>query len=216
MENRSKHQTIGRQGAMAALLAAGAISAGLALASPPAGDELLRRGRAVAAQCAACHGADGNSTNPLSPNLAGQFPGYLKLQLMNFRSGERPSPVMKGIALTLTDPQIDDVSKYFGSMHAKPQRPGDRALAARGQVIFSKGGADGAPACASCHGQAGQGQALYPRIASQPATYTMEQLTVYRTTPSFNNPLANVMKTVAVKLTDQEAQAVSAYLATMP
>ena len=40
-----------------------------------AGD--LEAGKAASASCVACHGADGNSTNPEWPKLAGQHQGYL-------------------------------------------------------------------------------------------------------------------------------------------
>ncbi|NBS97683.1 MAG: cytochrome c4, partial [Betaproteobacteria bacterium] len=43
-------------------------------------------GQKVAEQvCAACHGADGNSTSPANPKLAGQHADYLAKQLNNFR-----------------------------------------------------------------------------------------------------------------------------------
>ena len=37
--------------------------------------------------CAACHGADGNSSIPVNPNLAAQIPEYTAKQLANFKSG---------------------------------------------------------------------------------------------------------------------------------
>lgn len=178
--------------------------------------EAERRGSALAARCAACHGIDGNSPSPTAPNLASQLPAYLVLQLQNFRSGERPNPGMKAIAAALSDAEIDDVAHYYASRPAKRRHADDLALAARGKAVFAGGSAASAPACASCHGSKGQGQGSYPRIASQPAVYTSEQLKVYRVTPQFGNPLANVMKTVAVKLSEDEAAAVAAYLETLP
>ncbi|MCE3604269.1 hypothetical protein LXA47_11720 [Massilia sp. P8910] len=52
-------------------------------------------------------------------------------------------------------------------------------------------------------------------MAAQPAGYTLEQLTVYRDAPGFNNPLAMQMKAVAVKLGDADMRAVAACLATV-
>jgi cytochrome c553 len=49
-----------------------------ALAAPPA----------KAQACAACHGADGNATDPAVPSLAGQQAQYLSIQL-TARSGAR-------------------------------------------------------------------------------------------------------------------------------
>ena len=45
-------------------------------------------GKTKSATCAACHGADGNSTNPEWPKLAGQSEGYLFKQLQNFKAGQ--------------------------------------------------------------------------------------------------------------------------------
>lgn len=176
-----------------------------------------QRGRQLAQACAACHGINGNTTNPaLYPNLAGQAPAYLELQLANFKSGERPNPIMKGFAAALTDADMRDLGVYFGAQAVKAQPASNHAQEEKGKHIFTQGSNAGAPACASCHGAQGHGQAAFPRIASQPAGYTLEQLHVYRDAPKFNNPLATVMKGVAVKLSEDEMKAVSAYIATMP
>ena len=41
--------------------------------------------------CIACHGPNGNSTNPEWPNLAGQNAAYIAEQLRLFRAGQRSS-----------------------------------------------------------------------------------------------------------------------------
>src|SRR3990172_7403132 len=57
-----------------------------------AGDAVT--GKTISASCTACHGTDGNSTNPLWPNLAGQHPDYIVKQLQDFKSGARPNAIM--------------------------------------------------------------------------------------------------------------------------
>jgi cytochrome c553 len=104
---------------------------------------------------------------------------------------------------------------YFSAQPAKAQPSSNAALEDKGRLIFTKGGANGAIACASCHGAQGQGQGAFPRVASQPAGYLLEQLHVYRDVPAFNNPLAMMMKGVAVKLSEEEMKAVAAYAATL-
>jgi len=42
--------------------------------------------------CAACHGADGNSTDVNNPRLAGQHADYLAKALRDYKSGERANP----------------------------------------------------------------------------------------------------------------------------
>ena len=176
----------------------------------------IQHGQQLAQTCAACHGPDGNSRAPeLYPNLAAQAPAYLELQLANFKSGERPHAVMKAIATALKPGEAHDLSVYFSAQPAKAQPSSNAALEEKGRIIFTKGGANGALACASCHGAQGQGQSAFPRVASQPAGYLLEQLHVYRDAPAFNNPLATMMKGVAVKLSEEEMKAVAAYVATL-
>ncbi|MFC6441443.1 cytochrome c [Bowmanella sp. JS7-9] len=80
-----------------------------------AGD--VAAGKAKAAVCAACHGANGISQIPMYPNLAGQKEQYLQLQLKAFRSGERKNAIMSGQAAALSDADIDNLAAYFASLN---------------------------------------------------------------------------------------------------
>src|ERR1700733_8302457 len=70
-------------------------------------------GATKAAVCAACHGANGNSTNPLWPRLAGQNAVYIAQQLRLFKSGVRANPVMMPMVSALSDQDIADIAVYF-------------------------------------------------------------------------------------------------------
>jgi cytochrome c553 len=191
-------------------LTASMIAAFLALPLGAQAAPSSEHGRQLAKTCAGCHGMDGNSTDPARyPNLAAQAPAYLALQLANFKSGERPDPVMKAIAAALTTTDIRDLAVYFGARTAKPQPSSNRDLEEQGRRLFTG-------SCAACHGANGHGQGTAPRVASQPASYTHAQLRVYKSAPSFRNPLAMVMKGVAVKLSEDDMAALAAYLATVP
>ena len=65
--------------------------------------------------CAACHQADGNSTDPNNPRLAGQHPDYLAKALRDYKSGERTNAIMGGFAKALTKQDIDNLAAYFAS-----------------------------------------------------------------------------------------------------
>ena len=54
-------------------------------------------GKALAKNCAACHGETGIASNPAWPKLAGQKPGYLINALKAFRAGLRKDPMMAGV-----------------------------------------------------------------------------------------------------------------------
>jgi len=73
-------------------------------------------GQKIAAQtCQACHSADGNSTNPQYPRLAGQHKNYLERALTEYRKGGRSNPVMKGFAAGLSEQDVEDVAAWFSS-----------------------------------------------------------------------------------------------------
>lgn len=73
----------------------------------------------LAKPCAACHGADGNSTAPIYPRLAGQYHDYLARALHEYKSGGRQNAIMAGFAKTLSDADIDKLSRYFAAMPSK-------------------------------------------------------------------------------------------------
>ena len=84
---------------------------------PHAGDAAA--GKAKALLCSACHGLDGNSTNPLWPKLAGQHEAYLVKQMKAFRSAERKDPLMAPMSAGLRDADIDDLAAYYASQKQK-------------------------------------------------------------------------------------------------
>ena len=94
------------------------IAFGCAAAAPVfAGDAAA--GKAKAVVCSACHGVDGNSTNPIWPKLAGQHEAYLAKQIRAFRSGERKDPTMAPMVNLLKEEDIDDVAAFYASQKQK-------------------------------------------------------------------------------------------------
>ena len=82
-----------------------------------AGDAAAGKGKA--AVCAACHGADGISSAPIFPNLAGQKEAYIVAQLKAFKSGERKganSATMAPMAAALSEQDMMDLAAYFSSL----------------------------------------------------------------------------------------------------
>jgi cytochrome c553 len=77
-------------------------------------------GRALAKNCAACHGETGIASNPAWPMLAGQKPGYLANVLKAFRAGLRKDPMMAGVARGLSDADIANVAAYFSEQSCRP------------------------------------------------------------------------------------------------
>jgi cytochrome c553 len=168
--------------------------------------------------CANCHGLDGNSVSPNFPRLAGQPKAYLVAQLENFRSHRRSDPAgyeyMWGLTRSLSDEQIDGLADYFSSQPAQRNAAVDTALHGRGRQIFEQGlPQKETPPCASCHGPAGQGLANFPRLAYQHQDYLIKQLHVFQETEG--RP-GTPMKQVTHKMSDEEMQAIAAYLQSFP
>lgn len=185
-----------------ALAAAGTVSA--------QGDAAA--GKQKAAVCAACHGADGNSSNPEWPSLAGLGAPYIVQQLQAFKEGVRQDPLMTPQAKTLSEQDMQDLAAYFA---AQTMQPGgaDPELAQVGEQIF-RGGipAKGVPACAACHGPTGAGNpaAGYPRLGGQQPVYMVKALNAYRSGQRTTDP-ASMMRDIAAKLSDDEIRAVASY-----
>jgi cytochrome c553 len=180
-------------------------------ASPVAKPDLERGKQIATTVCAACHGPDGNSPTPANPILAGQGGAYIAAQLAAFKSGARVSPIMQGMAASLTPEDMLSVGAYFERQKQAPSIAHDKALALRGQQVW-RGGikASGVPACAGCHGAAGHGiPSQYPRLAGQYAELTYGWLKAYASGARVHP----VMTGVAAKLVDADMKSVAEYAA---
>ncbi len=172
-------------------------------------------GKAKAQVCAACHGADGNSTNAEWPNLAGQHARYTHKQLADFKAGtQRINPIMAGQAATLSDEDMADLSAYFATLNPAGGFVSEERLAL-GERIYRGGNHDsGVPACIACHGPTGAGDPMagIPALSGQRITYTASQLMAFRNGSRSNDP-NGMMRGVSRYLTDEEIRAVSEYVA---
>ena len=201
---------------MAAALAASSLSAIAAeekpVATGPAKPDLVKGEASYTAVCAACHGADGNSTVTIQPKLAQQHPEYLAKQLEEFKNGKRKNPVMQGFASMLSPEDMRNISFWAASQKLKPGFAKDRALVSLGERIYRGGIADRQiPACAACHSPNGAGIPVqFPRLGGQHADYTTAQLVAFRDGVRTNSVQ---MTGVAAKMNDREIKAVSDYIA---
>jgi cytochrome c553 len=170
--------------------------------------------------CSNCHGVHGVSTSPNFPNLAAQQPAYVVGELTSFRDRHRRDPAgfeyMWGISRHLSDAQIQALADYYAA-----QPPARAAFApapedvAAGRALFTQGAGDrGIPACASCHGELGQGAGAIPRLAGQHADYVVKQLGIFHRSAD-ERPLGSVMTTVGHQLTPVDISAVAAFVESM-
>jgi len=161
--------------------------------------------------CAACHGLDGNSTDPANPKLAGMDQEYLMRQLKAFAEGKRRDDTMSAIIASLDSGDFAKLATYYGSQKPTPGTVRDPQLAAKGRALFEDGNTDsGVPACAGCHQSDGKGNARFPRLAGQHQAYTLKQLADYKSGRRATDPL---MTTVGKRLSTDEARALAEYIA---
>lgn len=182
-------------------------------ASAPAADA-ARAQEIVQGKCFICHGADGESSSPVFPRLAGQHAAYVARQLADYQSGRRRSDTMRPMVDDLSADDFVALGRYFESRTplAHPQPDGE--LAQVGRFIFERGNPySGIPSCASCHGRNGHGTDTLPRLAGQHAQYIESQLKKFNSRERTNDNA--VMHSVASKLTELETKAVSAYISGM-
>jgi cytochrome c553 len=174
--------------------------------------DLVKGEASYTAVCAACHGADGNSSVPAQPKLAQQHPEYLLKQLQEFKNDKRKDAVMKGFVATLSDADMKNISAWLHNQKAKPGFAKDKELVALGERIYRGGIQDRSiAACASCHSPNAAGiPAQYPRLSGQHADYTAAQLVAFRDGKRTNSL---PMTQVAAKLNDREIKAVADYIA---
>lgn len=189
------------------------------------GDATAGAGKAAA--CAACHGLDGNSSDPQYPKLAGQHERYIARQLALYKSGERENPIMLGFAATLSAQDMRDIGAYFASQKVVPGVADDSLIAegpnqgrkfyAVGEKLYRAGKSGGSvPACQACHGPTGTGNPgpAWPSLGGQHAGYTATQLTAFRDGKVWGKDAnANaIMAGVAAQLSDEEIQALATYI----
>lgn len=204
------------------LPAAAAWSAAPTLTLYPYGDGTAQAGAAKVATCTACHGPNGNSTNPQWPRLAGQNAVYIDEQLQLFKAGVRNNPVMMPMAATLSDKDIDSISVYY-----EDQTPigaeADPSYWKAGELLYKNGDPSRSiPACIACHGPVGRGNlaAGFPALRAQHAEYVMKQLQDYAsgaryagaspTKPHSRN--GEMMSTIAKLLTPEDMRNLASYV----
>lgn len=164
--------------------------------------------------CASCHGEGGISSKKLYPSLAGQMRDYTIRQLKDFRNQARAETdvqaYMWGISALLTDDTIEGLADHYAAQTPRPPKSTHPKREAAGRKIFDQGlPAQGVLACASCHGDAAEGKAGFPRLAGLDAGYVYKQLQAFRTPL---RPHGVLMKNETGSLSEAQLRAVSAYV----
>jgi cytochrome c553 len=179
-------------------VAANAQQSAQAPSAPPAKAQL----------CAACHGRDGNSTDPQYPILAGQTWRYVYIQLRDFQEGRRKDPQMSPMAAGLTRDEMMALGNWYAAQKQKPTGfKADAAKASSGQKKSDE------VLCPMCHLGGFVGQNEIPRVAGQHYQYVAKQLKDFRAKTRTND--AGNMTSIAATLSDQDIDNLANYIANL-
>jgi cytochrome c553 len=133
--------------------------------------------------CASCHGAGGISVTAGVPNLAGQRPAYLYLEMKAYQSlfwdsGNRADAQMIESVKFLSDDALVKVAAYYASLDpAPPAETGGPTI-----VDPVQAGKTAAAACAGCHGEAGVSAAAgIPNLIGEDPQYLVAAMKDYKT-----------------------------------
>ncbi len=160
-------------------------------------------GRAAAAACASCHGADGNSTTAGIPNLAGQQPRYFYDATQEYMAGLRQAAPMNTLLHRLSRLNIESAALYYASQTPKARSAPPTGDAKKGEPLTA--------VCGGCHGEGGVStDAATPSLASQDPQYLANAIKAYRTTRRKNDTMSRMV----ANLTDQEIDDIVAYYTT--
>ena len=186
-------------------------------------------GQTKATACAACHGVDGNPSDPMYPRIAGQAERYTARQMALIASGQRGGMAVAMVPFVqdLTPQDMRDIGAYYATQKAGAGLADDTVIAEGpnkgmkfyevGQRLFRGGdAARGVPACIACHSPTGGGNPgpAYPHIGGQFQDYSARRLQEYRTgtTMEKDPALFHIMAQVSNRLTDEEIQALATFL----
>lgn len=175
--------------------------------------EAIAEGADRSLLCSSCHGRDGNSKQPDTPNLASQHPAYLLEQLQLFASGQRKNFVMQSLASNFNASDKVNLAIYYSSMPVQPVSY-DPTQAGHGKRIYDS-------SCFMCHGTDGKGAEGFARIAGQKPEYVKKTLQRYRANaqgkadPEEVNRTNPRMEQVAQNLSDDDILSLANYVASL-
>ena len=156
-------------------------------------------GKKLAAACAQCHGADGNSTMRGIPSLAGQQPRYFASAIQEYLNGSRPTSPMHMLVRDMRAVDMDSVALFYAAqtpVQRPPAEVGNPAAGEQHTVL-----------CTGCHGHLGvSSDTATPNLAGQDPEYLVSALKAYRSVRKYEPMIRAV-----AGLTDSDVDNIAAF-----
>ena len=157
-------------------------------------EEVAEGKRLASTSCAGCHGANGINTNPGVPNLAGQRPAYLYIEMKAYQSGTRGDSAMNNAVKFLSNDAMVKVAAYFASLD--PPTPSATGAPVNIDPVQA-GKTVATAACAGCHGNTGISQIPgIPSVVGLDPKYLVDAMKAYKTGLRKNDTMKAMLASV--------------------
>lgn len=157
--------------------------------------------------CFACHGEKGVSQISTNPVLAGQQFYYMYVQLKDFKSGLRESPIMSPIVKNMEKADLRLIAEYFSEQEwPKLDYKATANEATAGKKVVDAG------QCPACHLGDFSGNSRNPRLANQHFDYLKSTMTAFKNKTRKN---AQPMNSLFATFSEEEINAVAKYLSSV-
>jgi cytochrome c553 len=144
--------------------------------APPVGN--VAAGEPLSADCGACHGAKGVSTDPTIPTLAGQDAQYLVDAIKAYQDDARHQEDMHQSLSKRSHTDIEHIAAFYSVQRSHP---------AEDKVISIQAVAD---KCDHCHAPGMENpMMIFPKIRGQNREYLIKALQAYRDNERGSSPM---------------------------
>jgi cytochrome c553 len=166
--------------------------------APPFGSAAA--GEPLSAACGGCHGAHGVSTDPVTPNLAGQDAQYLVDSMKAYRKARRHDGMQRAVA-GLSDKDIENIAAFYAVQKSRAAEKGETLV----QELSEK--------CNRCH-RADRPSATMaiPNIRGQDKDYLVMALRAYRD----DRRVSSVMHKMSLPYGDAVIESLASFYASRP
>jgi cytochrome c553 len=166
--------------------------------------------RVAEASCMGCHGVNGVSATKGIPNLAGQRPVYVYLELKAYQSGVRSAEAMTNAVKFLSDDALVKAAAYYASLDPAQPNSTPSAKSAPAKLEPVQAGKAAAAACAGCHGDTGISKMPgTPSLVGLDPKYLLASMKEYKSGQRKND----VMKSMIAAVADADLSNIALYYA---